>query len=242
MRLLGYTVCPFTDRARAALVLKGMAHEVEYMPLLEPSASLRAVSPSGEGPVLVDTRGAVVGSRPILEYLEEIDRARPLLPEDPFARARARAWLDAADRVYREQCHFLRSEGVVRMEKRQEALVALLARVDYALAWSGAPYLGGDVPTMADLGWFPVLERARLLQVHTDHDLLEGLPELARYGERLRALEALQSSLPDDFDDRFVDFYLSGLTHFGRIMLVRRGRSGVSQAATSDEEPLRLCR
>ena len=57
------------------------------------------LNPSGMVPVLVDDGRVIPESRVINEYLEERFPDRPLLPADPYARARVRLWTKFIDEV-----------------------------------------------------------------------------------------------------------------------------------------------
>src|SRR4051812_37519520 len=80
-------------RVRFALAYKGLAYESRAVDLLA-SAQLsdehKGRSPMGVVPCLVIDGRALSESVAILEYLEELVPEKPLLPRDPWARARVR--------------------------------------------------------------------------------------------------------------------------------------------------------
>ena len=81
-------------RVRAALNLKGL--EYDYMPLSllkgeQASPEHLALNPSGLVPTLVTPQGALPQSLAILEWLDESHPEPPLLPSDPWGRARVRS-------------------------------------------------------------------------------------------------------------------------------------------------------
>lgn len=99
MRLYGFWRSTSTWRVRIALAYKGIAYE--YVPIrLRPQGGdqdrpeFRAKNPIGQVPVLelsIDGRQRQLSeSMAILELLEERHPSPPLLPSDPFLRARAR--------------------------------------------------------------------------------------------------------------------------------------------------------
>ena len=92
-----------TYRVRVALNLKGLtAHEriVDLDAGEQRSPSFLAINPLGAIPALVDhenegdaagnERAPLTQSSAILEYLEEVHPSPPLLPADPYGRARVR--------------------------------------------------------------------------------------------------------------------------------------------------------
>lgn len=81
-------------RVRAALNLKGL--EYDYVPLAllkgeHAAPEHLALNPSGLVPTLVTPQGPLPQSMAILEWLEEVRPEPPLLPADPWARARVRS-------------------------------------------------------------------------------------------------------------------------------------------------------
>ncbi|GLQ28378.1 maleylacetoacetate isomerase [Sulfitobacter pacificus] len=89
-------------RVRAALNLKGLSYDYVPLSLLkgeQASAAHLALNPSGLVPTLVTPQGALPQSMAILEWLDEVHPEPPLLPHDPWGRARVRslAQIVAAD-------------------------------------------------------------------------------------------------------------------------------------------------
>lgn len=89
-------------RVRAALNLKGLSYDYVPLSLLkgeQASAAHLALNPSGLVPTLVTPQGALPQSIAILEWLDEVHPEPPLLPHDPWGRARVRslAQIVAAD-------------------------------------------------------------------------------------------------------------------------------------------------
>lgn len=81
-------------RVRAALNLKGLAFDYIPLSLLkgeQASATHLALNPSGLVPTLVTPQGALPQSLAIIEWLDEVHPEPPLLPADPWGRARVRS-------------------------------------------------------------------------------------------------------------------------------------------------------
>lgn len=81
-------------RVRAALNLKGLSYDYVPLSLLkgeQASAAHLALNPSGLVPTLVTPQGALPQSMAILEWLDEVHPEPPLLPHDPWGRARVRS-------------------------------------------------------------------------------------------------------------------------------------------------------
>lgn len=89
-------------RVRAALNLKGLAYDYVPLSLLKGEHAApehMALNPSGLVPTLVTPEGPLPQSMAILEWLDEVHPAPPLLPGNAWGRARVRslAQIVAAD-------------------------------------------------------------------------------------------------------------------------------------------------
>tara|TARA_R110002072_G_scaffold1309_2_gene10687 strand:+ start:8123 stop:8770 length:648 start_codon:yes stop_codon:yes gene_type:complete len=81
-------------RVRAALNLKGLSYDYVPLSLLkgeQASVDHLALNPSGLVPTLVTSQGALPQSLAIMEWLDEVRPEPPLLPPDPWGRARVRS-------------------------------------------------------------------------------------------------------------------------------------------------------
>jgi maleylpyruvate isomerase len=91
LRLLTQSRNSAGERVRIALNLKGLAYEYVSIAAMEPK-DYREINPQGLMPALMVGESVFAQSTAILEYLEEVYPARPLLPSDPVKRAEVRAF------------------------------------------------------------------------------------------------------------------------------------------------------
>lgn len=94
LALYNYFRSSTSVRVRAALNLKGIPFEYVPLSLLQgeqSGAEHLALNPSGLVPTLVTLQGPLPQSLAILEWLEEVYPTPPLLPQDPWGRARVRS-------------------------------------------------------------------------------------------------------------------------------------------------------
>lgn len=95
--LHGTPLSPFVRKVRAVMLEKGLACRLEPVSPFDPPDGWRALSPLGRVPVLVDEDRPEAGSLPdssaICAFLEAQAPEPPLLPEDPWLRART-LWLE----------------------------------------------------------------------------------------------------------------------------------------------------
>lgn len=208
MKLYTYFRSSAAWRVRIALALKGITADDEFIHLLksggqQKTAAFRAVNPMGLVPALVLDDGTVLTqSIAIMEYLEETHPEPPLLPEDPEARARVRAFaLGIACEI-----HPLNNLRVLRYLKDAigqsdasrdawyrhwiaEGLTALETAVHDT---SAGPFLFGAAPGMADVCLVPQMANARRLKCPVD-----AYPTLLRAEAAALAVPAFRASAPD---------------------------------------------
>ena len=125
-------------------VLSGVTRSAEFLTL----------NPSGQVPLLMLEDGRTLAqSNAILLYFGEDG---PFIPADPYDRARMHEWLfweQYSHEPYIAVVRFQRLLGGKRLEEIEPRLIdrghAALARMEAAL--TGADWLVGDGPTLADL-------------------------------------------------------------------------------------------
>lgn len=228
MRFLTAWFCPFAHRVHVALEHSKLKYEwVEALGWVEKdglwhhwkSPELQASSALGTVPVLVPeppapdaAAGAAVGgivheSIVCVEYVDEVAQAgpqppAPMLPADPWARARCR---NATDFVNKRLCSPYYEVLVKRDDAERRAafngLVASLAQFSVQLGETPGPLYGGEHPSMVDVVLLPHAYRYYVLEHFRGPDFaVPATPELLPFHawlEAMVALPAVQRTLPD---------------------------------------------
>jgi glutathione S-transferase len=196
LTLHGSAISNYYNKAKLALLEKGLAFEEQVVSLKDKSEALLAASPLGKIPYLTTEQGCLCESQVILEYLEALYPQPPLLPRDPFAAAKVRElvtfldWhLEIAARQLYGAAFFgappLSESNAARIRREIEQKIAgfrKLARF--------APYVAGDSFTMADCAAFvdlPLVGMATKAIYGEDLLLAAGLdykPYIRMIGER----------------------------------------------------------
>jgi maleylacetoacetate isomerase len=166
MKLFSFWRSLATFRVRIALNLKGLAPEVVNVDLLkgqQRNPDFRTVNPQMLIPALIEDDGRMLfQSIAILEYLDETHPNPPLLPKDPFDRARVRglALIVACDahplvvpRIRNYLEHELKLDEPTRLKWIQNWIGAALKALEANLASSKETgrYCHGDAITIADI-------------------------------------------------------------------------------------------
>jgi glutathione S-transferase len=171
IEVIEHPLSPYAQKVKIALTEKGQAFTTS-MPGGIGSGStptdFMAASPRGEVPVLVVDGRSLFDSTIILEFIEDRWPTPPLLPKDPFERARARTIEELCDTQYEaitwglsEIAWFRRAEGEQADAMRKtagEQIGRLNAWLDRQLG--DAPWFGGEAFGWADLCAAPFVEGA----------------------------------------------------------------------------------
>ena len=204
MKLFTYFRSSAAFRVRIALNLKGLAYEPAFVHLAKGEHRRPEYAepyPQGLLPTLVVDGHPLSQSLAIMEYLEETHPKPPLLPKEPFARARVRslALLVACE------IHPLNNLRVLQHLKRalgqnEEQVNAWyrhwiadgLAKLEAELNGPGtARYCHGDAPSMADCCLVPQVFNAQ--RYKSD---LAPYPAVMRVFEACMQLDAFDRAQP----------------------------------------------
>lgn len=192
-------------RVRFALAHKGLAYESHAINLLDgqqTSPEHLSRNPMGLVPCLVIEGRALTESVAIVELLDELVPERPLLPRDPWQRARVRQLAE----IINSGIQPLHNLGVLRrvatepdaqkawakhwIERGLGAFEALLTQV--ASESGERRYCVTDEVTMADIFLVPQIYQARRFGTN-----LESFPRTMRVHDRLATLDAAIASSPE---------------------------------------------
>jgi len=199
LKLYGFCISNYYNKIKLALLEKGVPFEEVFV---RPSqeADVLQHSPLGKVPYLVTDAGALSESHPIAEYLEDAFPEVPLMPSDPFARAKCRERIQylelhielVARRLYPQAYFGAPADPLVNAEVKP-LLTRNLNRLKALVRFD--PYIGGDTFTQADCAaWVHLPLVARATQQVFGEDLVAAAlggdtvrDYLARIGERPHA-------------------------------------------------------
>jgi maleylacetoacetate isomerase len=191
-------------RVRIALALKGLACESVVFDLRAKehlNDEYRRINPMCSVPALELAPGqALFESMAIVEYLDETHPEPPLLPKDPFARARVRAiaQLVACDihpldnlRVLRYLARELKADDAARDRWYAHWIHEGFRGLETVLPQSGS-FCHGTAPTVADVFLVPQVVNAIRYKVD-----IERYPRVRRIYEQCMKLDAFAKAHPD---------------------------------------------
>ncbi len=195
LRLCGFHISNYFNKARIALLEKGVAHEIDAGRRPSQDEDFLALSPMGKVPFLELDGGVTLSeSQVICEYLEDAYPQKPLYPRDPLARAKVRELIIVTElhlelvarRLYRQA--FFGGTISDEMKAMTEKDLGKGVRALGQLA-KFSPYIAGPELTLADCSAFVHLPLVTLTtKIIYGRDFLEALPRVKPYlkmlGER----------------------------------------------------------
>ena len=198
MLLYDNAFSPFARKVRLVLGIKGLT--AEFVDGLNRSnrKSLRKVNGRIEVPVLVDGDTVVVNSSDIVAYLDHKYPSKPVLPDSPELRGRARKWERVSDTLVDAiMADISYWKWTTRIDDMPDGMLAA-ARKDLDVVYaqldnelSNSHYICGEL-SIADIALFTQLGGAAALDVPFSSD---QHPHLTAWLSRLRKNKLFLASM-----------------------------------------------
>lgn len=202
LELVSFPLCPFVHRVTTLLHEKGVDHSVRYIDLANKPDWFLAMSPRGRVPVLSADGRVLFESAAILEFLDETHAPR-LLAEDPFDRARERAYISFAADVFMAQYRATTVKTEAELDPARAGLRKQLEAFEEAIG--DRPFFSGARFGLVDTAIAPALQRMVFLESRGLTDEFEGLPRVRAWAHRLATHPAVQKGLPPDFERLYLE-------------------------------------
>lgn len=228
LELYSWQFCPFAQRARIALALKGAEHATHEIDITRKPypAEFLALNPSGQVPTIVHDGRVLFESEVVCEYIDEALPGPGLLPDDPYRRGVSRLLIEYGRGTFIPALYrLLLNQDETRDEHLRAQALAAWRWLDGRLAamGSGGKYLFEE-PTLADYAFGPFFQRWQAVE-HYRYFEVPGTSDYAnvlRWRDGCLLLPQVQDTAPDR--DTIIKLYAD----YAR---------GYAQAATAPGEP-----
>lgn len=189
MRIHGVPVSTWTRTARMTCIEKGINYELA--PIAYGSAEHAALHPFKRIPILTVGDTTIFESLAINLYLDEAFPGPSLQPDGDLDRARMRTWMGlCGDYLFRDVVRAI-PRGRAPTDEELSGARTALERTG-ALVGDG-PFLVGSSLTLADLYLAPQIANCR----EKAPALLDGLPALGAWAERIGERESFRGTEPE---------------------------------------------
>lgn len=207
LRLISHKLCPFVQRALIVMAERDIPHELRFVDMGDKPDWLLEISPAGEVPVLCIEGKPLFDSMAIIEYLNDISGGS-LHPDDPYERARNRAWIELASSTQK-------TIGALRSAKDEDVFevhVATLRRrfVSLEHELGEGPYFNGEHFALVDAAFAPAFRYLDVVDPDGRLGFFDGLGKVNRWRAALAERPSVRSAVVEDYNERLIRF-LSGL-------------------------------
>ncbi|WCJ33206.1 Glutathione S-transferase family protein [Euphorbia peplus] len=208
VKVLGGWYSPFAFRVELALKLKGVHYEAVDEDLTNKSLLLLQQNPVYKRiPVLIHNGKAISESLVIVEYIDDVWKHNPFLPQCPYDRAMARFWAKFVEDKFTEAIRGILISSEEEEEKKQvEKAVEALKIVEEELKKKGGKFFGGDTVGLVDItlgllnNWVHAIEQIASVKIHDPHKF----PFIQKWNQNFIEEPTVKTTLPQQ--DKLVEY------------------------------------
>ncbi|XP_076955351.1 putative glutathione S-transferase [Bidens hawaiensis] len=206
VKLYGVPGSPYVSRVTTALKLKGINYELVVEDLSNKSADLLKYNPVHKKiPVLVHNGKPISESLVIVEYIDDVWKGVPVLPQDAYEKAQARFWAKFID----DKCMpaIFKTIGSHGQEQVVAEAHEQLQFLENELNVKGKKFFGGDNINLVDIAatfiayWLGAAEEALGIKVLSK----DKFPKITEWGGNYINCQVVKEGLPPR--DALVGFF-----------------------------------
>lgn len=201
LELVSLKVCPYVQRSAITLEHKGADYDVTYIDLEDPPQWFLEKSPLGKVPILLvreDGGETVLFESAVIN--EFVDTVTPgtMISEDPLQAALDKGWIEFASEMLQHFYQMVTTDDPGVFEDARGNLEGLMGRLEARLG--DGPFWHGEELSLVDAAFAPALQRIKMLDDDAALLPLADKPKLAAWTDALLATQAVQDSVPLDFE------------------------------------------
>jgi len=203
IELISFNLCPFVQRSVITLLEKDIDFTITYIDLANKPDWFLAISPLGKVPVVRYGDEVLFESAIINEFLDEVTPPQ-LMPTDPLAKAKDRAWIEYSSQTLMDQYRLSVASETEDFQKATKAINAKLDRLENVVAEEG--YFNGSGLSLVDTALAPLFTRFDAMKALYNRNYLEQYPKLSSLSDRLLSVESIRKSVIPDFADVYLEY------------------------------------
>jgi len=206
LKLYGSCFCPFVHRVWISLELKGLQYQYIEVDVYRKPKLLLDINPRGLVPALRHGDWGCYESTVLMEYLEDLDTGRALLPADPKLRAHSRLWCDHINRhIIPAFYKYLQAQEADNQVKFAGELKGHISTLVDAADQNGPFFLGKDM-TFVDVQIAPwVVRLEKVLKPYRGWPDAEPGSRWEKWTKAITQSEPVQKTTSDD--ELYLDSY-----------------------------------
>jgi len=198
LELISFKLCPFVQRAIIILKRQKIDYDITFINPMDPPDWFKAISPTGQVPLLKADGEVIFESSVISEFANDISE-NDLHPSDVIQKAKNRAWIEFSSSLFDDLFNLVTGDKET-YTKAKESLFEKLAKVE-AVKGTGAFFNGADF-AMIDAAFAPIFMRLSWINEFTNNALsFNQLSSLSAWSEAILAVDEVRDSVSEGIDD-----------------------------------------
>ena len=219
LELISFKLCPFAQSAIILLNTQKIDFEITYINPMDPPDWFKAISPTGQVPLLKVDDQIVFESSVITEFINDIS-STSIHPEDVITKANNRSWIAFSSSIF-DDLFGLVTGDEDKFNASKTSLFAKLEKLEKAKG--DGTFFNGESFNMIDAALAPIFMRLAWMNEFTDNALsISEFKTLSAWSDAILAVKEVQASVIDGIDD----VYYSNI----------EGREGYLSTLLVDEE------
>lgn len=197
IELYSTLACPYCRRTLLVLAEKNIDYTLTEFDLTQKPDWLVKISPYGKVPGLKRGRDLIWESAIINEYLEELYPSPALLPQDPAQRAWVRFWIDYCNVKFAATTYKLtvaQTSEQIQIHSAELRKQLLFIETKALAHGQGGPYWLGQEFSLADVGFYPFVERFCVIERHHGFRIPDECTKFRAWLEAMRARPSVQAT------------------------------------------------
>jgi len=198
LELISFKLCPFAQRAIIILNTQKIDFEITYINPMDPPDWFKAISPTGQVPLLKVDDQIVFESSVITEFINDIS-STSIHPEDVITKANNRSWIAFSSSIF-DDLFGLVTGDEDKFNASKTSLFTKLEKLENAKG--DGTFFNGENFNMIDAALAPIFMRLAWMNEFTDNALsISEFKTLSAWSDAVLAVKEVQTSVIDGIDD-----------------------------------------